>query len=132
MESFSGLALVVEDEAVLALFVAEVLEGAGWRVLGPAASSAEALGLLADASPDLAVLDVRLRRGNALPVAEALASRGVPFLFATAAEPFELTAAFQDRPVLRKPFQGRDLLAAVAALRPGAQRRRPWPGAAAA
>lgn len=132
MVGVAGLALVVEDEPVLAMFVAEVLEAAGWRVLGPAASSAEALVLLAGATPDLAVLDVRLRLGNALPVAEALASRGVPFLFATAAEPAELTAAFQHRPVLRKPFQGRELLAAVAALRPAARRRRRWPGAAAA
>ncbi len=117
-ERVPGLALVVEDEAALALFVADVRERAGWRVAGPVAISGEALDLLTRVTHDGAVLDVRLRRGNALPLAETLASRNVPFLFATAVDLAELTAAFRDRPVLRKPFNGAALLEAVAALRP--------------
>ena len=69
------LVLVVEDEALIALHLEFILKRHGWRVLGPAASVAQALRLLDENElPDVAVLDVNLQGEPVVPVASALAS----------------------------------------------------------
>ena len=55
------LVLVVEDELLLALDLELLLQRHGFRVLGPAATVAEALRLLEGGTPDAALLDVNLR-----------------------------------------------------------------------
>ena len=56
------LVLVVEDEFLIALDLEQLLlRRHGWRVLGPAATVAEALWLLQGATPDVASLDINLR-----------------------------------------------------------------------
>jgi two-component system, response regulator PdtaR len=82
--------LVVEDEFVLAINYQVLLWRLGCKVLGPAASVAEALVLLRHERPDAALLDVRLADGRATPVAEALRAAGVPFVLVTACGPAEL------------------------------------------
>jgi DNA-binding response OmpR family regulator len=76
--------LVVEDEAILALDIAEQLSSAGFQVVGPAPSVAKALKLITDVGCDFAVLDVNLRDETAEPVARELRSRSTPFLFLSA------------------------------------------------
>lgn len=76
--------LVVEDEFFIAMELESVLTGAGYRVLGPAATVRAALGLLADHRPDAAVLDVNLGSDRVTPVAEALADGSIPFVIASA------------------------------------------------
>src|SRR5215212_8822543 len=66
------LVLVVEDEFLIAMDLELLLRRHGWRVLGPAATVAEALRLLADERPDVALLDLNLRGELATPVAEEL------------------------------------------------------------
>lgn len=75
--------LLVEDEAVIALDLAQTLESAGARVIGPAHSVAQAMALIESGAPDLAVLDWRLERETSAPVAARLAALSVPFLFHT-------------------------------------------------
>jgi len=53
--------LVVEDEAIIAIDIAEQLSRAGFQVVGPAPSVAKALKLIADVGCDVAVLDLNLR-----------------------------------------------------------------------
>ncbi len=109
--------LVVEDEFLVALHLAGLLAAHGWRVLGPAAGVAEALGLLAAAAlpPAAAVLDVNLRGGMVAPVAEALRASGVPFVLASAYERPECTApALAGAPNVGKPVDEARLLAALA------------------
>ena len=65
--------------------------------------------------PHAAVLDVRLEVGTTLPLASWLATRGVPFLFQTS-DPTLIDAAHSGVPVLRKPFRGEQLIAALAVL----------------
>lgn len=108
--------LVVEDTQPLALLVAEVLEHAGMRVLGPVGTVRAALEALARRRPDAALLDMHLHGVTAIAVAEALIVRGVPFVcttaFATGAHP-----RFPgDAPVLYKPFAGERLLEAMTRL----------------
>lgn len=76
--------LVVEDEVLVAITIAAEVEVAGAQVVGPAFSLEEALAL-ADKEPiDVAVLDINLLGEKVWPVAEALAKRRVPYVFASA------------------------------------------------
>jgi two-component system, response regulator PdtaR len=81
----AGMAvLVVEDDFIVAYDIQTLLEEQGARVLGPAASLAEAQMLLAKERPDAAVLDVNLGGEYVFPLADDLLAKDVPFVFATA------------------------------------------------
>ena len=56
--------LVVEDEAIVAIDIADQLTEAGFLVVGPAPSVAKALKLIEDVGCDVAVLDVNLQGRN--------------------------------------------------------------------
>ena len=75
--------LVVEDEALIAVMVEDMLLEMGSEVVGPAATIEAALALAREEELDAAVLDVNVRGERIDPVAEALMARGVPLLFAT-------------------------------------------------
>jgi CheY-like chemotaxis protein len=105
--------LVVEDEYLIAAELHEWLRDAGAEVVGPAASSSEALALIEDAAArlDAAVLDVNLGSGDtAVPVAERLERLRVPFLFASGAAHQPAARRFVGRPRLDKPVREMDLL----------------------
>jgi CheY-like chemotaxis protein len=115
--------LVVEDEAVVALWLTDVLVSAGACVVGSVASVREALALVEDGTLDCAVLDYRLPDGTTAPVADLLAARGVPFVFATAYYAVEIDPKYSDRPRVEKAFVAEDLLRAiVSVLQPAARR----------
>ncbi len=76
--------LIVEDEYFLADELHRALTAAGADVLGPVPSVEAALELLKGGRmPEAAILDVNLGGVLAFPVADALAERGVPFVFTT-------------------------------------------------
>ena len=109
--------LVVEDEFLIAMDLELLLHRHGWRVLGPAATVAEALRLLAGETPDVALLDFNLRGEMVTPVAEELRARGVPFVLASAYNRHDGPAAvtaLAGVPNLGKPTDERRLLAALA------------------
>jgi len=79
------LILLVEDEPLCALSTSWELERANHTVLGPAASSDEALRLAEGRRPDLALVDIDLeRRGAGIDVARRLRAMNVPAVFVTA------------------------------------------------
>src|SRR6476646_3642380 len=96
--------LVVEDEFVIALEIEDVLLRAGYEMVGPAASASEAERLAREEQLDVALLDVGLRGEPAFQAADALADRGVPFVFLTGYSPETLPGRFRDRAVLGKPY----------------------------
>lgn len=96
--------LVVEDEMLVAIALEDHLTGLGCEVLGPVATVADALDLLGEASVDVAVLDVNLGGEAVFPVAEHLAGRAVPFVFATAYGVAGLPEGYLGRPLLEKPY----------------------------
>ena len=74
--------LVVEDEYLLASYLAEALEENGASVLGPVGSVRDAMSLLdSDSELAAAVLDVNLGGEQVYPVADRLLDQHVPFLF---------------------------------------------------
>src|SRR5256885_10845337 len=76
--------LIIEDEFLLGVLLADALTDAGHRVRGPASCRAEAIALLADQLPQLAFVDIELRGGDSgIELATELKRRGVPCVFAT-------------------------------------------------
>lgn len=109
--------LVVEDEWIISEYLREELVGRGAILLGPVASVQQALELLeAEPRPDIAVLDVRLRGELVFPVARELRQRGIPFVFASAGEWFDLPREWSDELYLQKPMKMEDLLPLLAHL----------------
>ncbi len=116
-----AIVLIVEDEWLVAIDLAEEVTGDGYEVLGPAHTVSEALDLIKDADVDAALLDVNLRNETSYPVAEALAERGVPFSFLSGYAENQLEAGFQD---LRAAGQARAACGAARAARGDAERGR--------
>lgn len=97
--------LIVEDEYLLADDLDRLLDRAGATVVGPAATEADALALLAEESVDCAVLDINLRGEMVYPLATALRARKVPFLFVSGYEEAAPEAGFDDVELITKPFE---------------------------
>ena len=111
--------LVVEDEYYLADDLKRVLDRLGAQVLGPVATQEEALAHLAGPGRvDLAVLDINLRGEMAFPTADALADRGVPFVFATGYDVSALPPRHRDVAIVQKPFEPEALVRALPLLSP--------------
>jgi len=101
--------LIVEDEALIASYIEEVLGGSGFRVAGIAASGPEALSLAAENHPSLALVDIRLTGPiDGIELACLLRQRfGLPAIFLSGLADADTTARAQSaRPLgfLPKPF----------------------------
>lgn len=109
-----GRVLVLEDELLIAMFLDDLLVDAGYAVVGPASTVAEALAILAaQPLPDIALLDFHVAGETSLAVADTLAGRGVPMVFLTGYGREALPPPYRDRPVLTKPYEARELIAAL-------------------
>ncbi|MET3825929.1 MULTISPECIES: response regulator [Sphingomonas] len=97
--------LVVEDEPLIAMMIEDFLDVLGKSLAGSADSVGSALQLVDAGGIDAAILDVNLRGGEkSFPIAEALAARNIPFVFATGGSHDSVGDAWADRPTLSKPF----------------------------
>lgn len=109
--------LVVEDEIFVAMMLEGMLDELGCEVVGPVAGVAQALAIIHAAGPiDAAVLDVNLNGQKSYPVADALAARGVPFVFSTGYRKEALSNGHGGVPVLQKPFRLSELGGALEGL----------------
>lgn len=102
--------LIVEDEALLASYIQEVLDETHFVVAGVASSGVEALTLAAERGPDLALVDIKLSGPmDGIEVAELLRARfGVPSIFLSAvADPATVERARRTSNLgfLEKPFR---------------------------
>ncbi len=97
--------LVVEDEVLIGMLLEDMLGDLGYKVAASASRFEEAAKLARESEIDLAILDVNLNGREVYPVADILAERGIPFLFATGYGERGLPSAHQHRPTLQKPFQ---------------------------
>ena len=77
--------LIVEDDALIALDLAAIVQAAGHRVLGPVGALREAVLRCERTDPDAALIDIDLGgRPDGIRLAAILHGRGVPCLFVTA------------------------------------------------
>lgn len=108
--ALSGLrVLVVEDEAAISLLLEDMLLDLGCEVVGPAGRLAVAKVMAEEEQLDLAILDVNVAGEPIYPVVDALAKRGVPFVFSTGYGSAGIDEPYRNRPVLQKPFGQADL-----------------------
>src|SRR4029453_7351504 len=75
--------LVVEDEPMIRMLLEDMLGELGYTIAAEAARIEEALEATKNADFDLAIIDADLNGQPASPVADALVTRGPPFVFAT-------------------------------------------------
>ena len=108
--------LMVEDEAIVAFLIEDMLLSFGCEAPRHAVSVRQALAFLSDERPDAAVLDINLSGEMVYPVAEQLEALGIPFVFATGYGVAGLPKRFLGRPVLQKPFTPEDFSAAMIAV----------------
>jgi CheY-like chemotaxis protein len=110
--------LIVEDSYLLALTLEDMLTEAGAEVVGIAPSVAIALKAMEDHTIDIACLDINLGSETSFPIADALALRGIPFVFVSACEADVVPPAHRYRPFVSKIEAHLELLSACHAAAP--------------
>lgn len=110
--------LIVEDDYLIASDLANALQDLGIEILGPAGSVEAALELVESDGERLdgAVLDINLRDQRVYPVAKALATRGVPFVFATGYDAAAIPQAYAAAPRCEKPIDKMQLVSWLSGL----------------
>jgi CheY-like chemotaxis protein len=104
--------LIVEDEGLVAYGIVQFLEEVGARSVGPFATMIEALdGITKFDAVDGAILDIGLGDQTSYPLADALQTTGIPFLFLTGTDRFSLPPRFERTAHLRKPHSDAELMA---------------------
>jgi two-component sensor histidine kinase/DNA-binding response OmpR family regulator len=107
--------LLVEDEALVAMMIEDLLGDLGFEVVGPFGNIAEAESEARAGAIDAAVLDVNVGGQLAYPLADLLIARGVPIAFVTGYGRESVDSRFSDVPILQKPIE-QDLLRSIFAL----------------
>jgi CheY-like chemotaxis protein len=102
--------LVVEDEMLVLMMIEDMLADHSCEQVTAAATTQQALALIGAQDFDAAMLDMNLGGAMTYSVADALGVRGVPFVFSTGYSGHEIRDGYRDRPVLKKPFEDRDML----------------------
>ena len=97
--------LLIEDESLIRMMVADMLTELGHSIAGEAPDLATGLTMATEAMFDAAVLDVQLGAHNSEPIAQALHNRGIPFAFASGYGADRIPDNFKGGAVLQKPFQ---------------------------
>jgi CheY-like chemotaxis protein len=100
-----GSVFLVEDEVMIRMMVADMLEELGYSVAAEAGEIDEAMKLAQSAEFDLAILDVNVNGKVISPVADLIRARNLPFIFATGYGSAGVPEQYRDRPALQKPFQ---------------------------
>lgn len=109
---------IVEDEAIIADAITEMLLESGYRVTAPAARYSEAVEMIENEAPDLLLLDVRLQgRLDGIDLARTVREKfHLPFIFLTANTDFDTIARAKDvspSAFLAKPVTRAQLFAAI-------------------
>ncbi len=107
--------LVAEDEALIRLDLVEMLTEAGYEVVAQATNGVEAIALVKEFKPDLAILDVKMPELDGISAAEQIIEFA-PVLMLTAFSQKELVERARDAGVMAyvvKPFSIGDLTPAI-------------------
>ncbi len=107
---------VVEDEALVAMLMEDMLIDLGHEVSAIASHLHQACDIAQTGTFDLAILDVNLDGQPSYPIAKTLRERGIPFAFATGYGGTGLDRAFTGVPTLAKPYVAEDVQRLIAAL----------------
>ncbi len=101
--------LLVEDEAMIAMLVEDMLADFGGELVATAARLDDAVTQASDREFDVAILDLNLAGTFTYPVADILRRRGIPFVFATGYGTSGLASGYENEVMLQKPFVADEL-----------------------
>jgi response regulator NasT len=107
--------VVAEDEALIRMDLVEMLAEAGYEVIAQASDGAQAIELVQEHKPDLAILDVKMPILDGISAAEEIITT-CPVLMLTAFSQRELVDRARDAGVMAyvlKPFTINDLVPAI-------------------
>ena len=107
--------LVLEDSALMAELIKDVLLDGGAIVVETRQSVAGAFQMLASQDVDLACLDVDLGTEDSFPVADEFVARCIPFVFVTGSRHEVLPLRHRHQPFVRKLKIAAELAAACRA-----------------
>ena len=108
--------LVVEDEMLVLIMIEDMLADLGCKSVTSGATVEKAVSLINAQVFDVAILDMNLNRNDSHAVADALAARGIPFVYSTGNTRHGSRDGYSDRPVLKKPFKYEELVAILTRL----------------
>lgn len=119
----AGMRIVVaEDEALIRMDLAEMLQEAGHEVVGQAANGEQAVELAREHAPDIVVMDIKMPVMDGLTAAEILGKEGLaPVVMLTAFSDRTLVERAREAGVMAyvvKPFTSSDILPAIDIARP--------------
>jgi signal transduction histidine kinase/DNA-binding response OmpR family regulator len=107
---------VIEDEPLIGIEIASILQQEGAQVSGPVATVSDALRIIEESELDGALVDANLRGQPAGDIAAALTRKSIPFVFVTGYGREALPSNFSHARVLKKPFIEKELLEAATLL----------------
>jgi response regulator NasT len=111
--------VIADDESIIRLDLKEILEGDGYLVVGEAARGDDALAMIRELRPDLALLDVKMPGLDGIEVAKALKGTATIVVLLTAFSQRSLIESARDAGVvayLVKPFRSSEILPKLAAI----------------
>ena len=111
--------VIADDESIIRLDLKELLEDAGYEVVGEAADGAEAIQLIRELQPELALVDIKMPQVDGLTVAEEVNDTSTKVVILTAFSQRDLIETARDAGVtayLVKPFRASEILPKLAAI----------------
>lgn len=109
--------VIAEDEALIRLDLAEMLEEEGYDVVGQAGDGEKAIELAESLRPDLVMLDVKMPKLDGISAAQRIAKQRIaPVVILTAFSQRELVERARDAGAMAylvKPFNKHDLVPAI-------------------
>lgn len=104
--------LIVEDDVLIGMMLVDIFDALGLPEPAQATSNEEALALIAAEPLVGALVDINLGEEKGWPVADALATMGIPFAF-TSGGGDVIPPAHAGRRLITKPFRIGDIEAAL-------------------
>jgi CheY-like chemotaxis protein len=105
--------MLVEDEAMIAMLVEDMLEDMGHDLVTVATRLDQAMEAARKGAFDMAILDLNLGGVLTYPVADVLVEQRIPFVFATGYGSSGLKEAYANQHTLQKPFNQEALEQAI-------------------
>ena len=97
--------LIVEDEALVAMLIEDVIAELGHESVGVAARLEAGLAMAKETDADFAVVDLKLNGERTYAIAEVLLRRGIRFMFVTGYGAAAVDAGWRGQVVVQKPFE---------------------------
>ena len=109
MNPADKLVLLVEDEPLVSMMLADMLSAFGHKVDGPYNRFSDAILAAKSNNLQAGILDVNLGGEKTYAVADILTDRKIPFAFVTGYGPDTIASEFSHAPVLQKPIEAAKL-----------------------